>query len=250
MLERKIVVILCATFFFFLPAICCNTFSLQKRKKMTWFSLMERIQFPVWRVGMRDPFLCLKCSPGQGLFLSSNSTLQLKGFCYSDWATCPMMTWCSTIGSMFYSWLLYIAWGFSTHAKQGNVVSLSLLFNRSGISCHGHHELWTHLVTLPSPWLLGVSHLQPVILFCENQPPLHIAANPFFQEWMKHIEPDCHIIHEKLQSGLIHTGYFPTTQLPAYVFTRPLGKHTISFSSPSLQVGCSWFSQFNLRAEC
>lgn len=123
--------------------------------------------------------------------------------------------------------------------------SRSLLFNRSGISCHSHLELWTHLVTLPSPWLLGVSHLQPVILFCENQAPLHIAANPFFQKWTKHIEPDCHIIHEKLQSGLIHTGYFPTTQLLAYVFIKPLG--TISFSSPSLQVGCPWFSQFNLR---
>lgn len=119
--------------------------------------------------------------------------------------------------------------------------SCSLLFNRSGISCHSHRELWTHLVTLPPPWLLGVSHLQPVILFYENQAPLHTAANPYFQEWMKHIEPDCHIIHEKLQSGLIHTGYFPTMQLLAFVFIKPLGKSTISFSSPSLQVGCSWF---------
>lgn len=42
-------------------------------------------------------------------------------------------------------------------------------------------------------------------LYCNNQVAVHIAANPILHEQIKHIELDCHLICEKIQSSLITT---------------------------------------------
>ena len=67
---------------------------------------------------------------------------------------------------------------------------------------------------------LGVSHLKPVTLHCDNQSALHIGRNPVFHERTKHIEVDCHFTRDKVMEGLLQLSYLPTHSQLADVLTK------------------------------
>lgn len=76
---------------------------------------------------------------------------------------------------------------------------------------------------------LGVSHRQPMRLFCDNQSALHIAANLVFHERTKHNEIDCHFVREQLLAGQIVLAHLRTHLQLADCFTKALGKSQFRF---------------------
>lgn len=138
----------------------------------------------------------IKSSPSEGLFFVDDSHIQIKAFSDSDWATYPntrgsTTSFCIFLGSSLSSW----------KSKKQNIVS------RFSIEVDYHALVATLCEIQWLYYLLQDLHIQTITttaLYCDNKSAKHIAHNQIFHERTKHIELDCHIVHEKILANLLH----------------------------------------------
>ncbi|KAL0324753.1 UNVERIFIED_CONTAM: Retrovirus-related Pol polyprotein from transposon RE2 [Sesamum calycinum] len=163
----------------------------------------------------------LKGHSGQGILLQHDSALHLNTYCDSDWTSCPL-TRRSLTGYFILLGNSLISW----QTKKQPTVSRSSTEAQYRSMVAASCEL-TWLKSLLSS--LGVSHSQPMRLFCDSQAALHIVANPVFHERTKHIEVDCNYVRDQIQASTIVTTHVRSQNQLADIFTKAFGRQHFTY---------------------
>uniref|UniRef100_A0A803NJY2 Polyprotein n=1 Tax=Cannabis sativa TaxID=3483 RepID=A0A803NJY2_CANSA len=161
----------------------------------------------------------LKGSPSQALLYSTNSSLNLRGFSDSDWASCPV-TRKSTTGFYIFIWDCLISW---KTKKQPTISKSSAEAEYRALAATTSEITWLQYLLSD----LQVPQHSSTFIYYDNQSAIHIANNPTFHERTKHIELDCHFIHDKINNTKVRLILVSSTLQLADAFTKPL-------SAPSL----------------
>ena len=128
----------------------------------------------------------IKQTPGQGIFLPSTGSLQLRAFCEADWARCvdtrrSITDYCILLGQAPISWKT---------KKQSTVSRSSAEAEYRSVATTCCEITWLKNILED----LRVNNTQLVTLFCDNQAAVHIASNLVFHNRTMHIEIDCHLV--------------------------------------------------------
>ena len=124
--------------------------------------------------------------------------------------------YCVFVGGNLVSW----------KSKKQSVVSRSSAKSEYRTMTQSIYEImWLHQLLME----VGTKTPVPAKLWCDNQDALHTASNPVFHERTKHIEIDCHFFREKIQIGLISTGYVKTGKQFSDIFTKALSGDKVSY---------------------
>lgn len=170
----------------------------------------------------------LKQTPGKGILLPRSSTLQLNGFCDSDWARCPE-TKRSVTGYAIYLGDSLISW----KSKKQPTVSRSFAEAEYRALAFTTCEVQWLLYLLKD---LKIPHLSPANIYTDSKSALCIAQNPVLHEKTKRIQIDYHFTREKLQAGVVKIIYIPTSQNIADMLTKPLGLDLFTHFSSKMNI--------------
>lgn len=156
----------------------------------------------------------LKGTVGQGLFYSSTSDMKLSAFADADWGTCPD-TRRSVSGLCMFVGPALVAW----KSNKQDTVSWSSAESEYRAMAEAVKEMIWFRNLLQDLW---VDNPGPPPLFCDNTAAIHIANNAVFHERTKHVERDCHVVRERVKSGMIKTLHVRSENQLADILTKPL----------------------------
>ena len=166
-------------------------------------------------------FCYLKKAPGLAILYSGQGHTCIECFSDVDWAGFKFdrrstTGYCVFIGGNLVAW----------KSKKQSVVCRSSAESEYRAMAQATCEIiWIHQLLCE----VGMKCTMPAKLWCDNQPALHITANPVYHERTKHIEVDCHFIREKIEENLVSTGYVKTGEQLGDIFTKALNGARVEY---------------------
>lgn len=156
----------------------------------------------------------LKGTVGQGVFYSSSSDLKLSAFADADWGSCgdtrrSVSRLCMFVGNALIVW----------KSNKQDTVSCSSTESEYRAMSESVREIILFRNLLEDLWIVSTG---PAPLYCNRNDAIHIANNSVFHERTKHVERDCHIIRERVKSGMIKTLHVRSENQQAGILTKPL----------------------------
>ncbi|XP_028091834.1 uncharacterized protein LOC114292119 [Camellia sinensis] len=140
----------------------------------------------------------------------------------------------STSGYCVYLGTNLISWS----SKKQATISRSSTKTEYRSLAHTAAELsWLQMLLIE----FSILHSTSSTLSCDNLSSMSLATNPVFHSRSKHIEVDCHFVHERVASNKLLLKYVPSADQVADVFTNPSLLLGFPFSLTS-----SWFLQLPL----
>ncbi|KAL0350143.1 UNVERIFIED_CONTAM: Retrovirus-related Pol polyprotein from transposon RE1 [Sesamum radiatum] len=175
---------------------------------------MDKPRSVHWEAALRI-LKYIKASLGKGLLFKRHGHVKIEAYSDADHAGAKddrksTSGYCTYVGGNLVTW----------RSKKQTTVARS--------SAEAEYLAMAH-TTSEILWLknllkeLGFMYDDPIHIHCDNQAAIHIASNPIFHERTKHIEVDCHFVHEAVMSQKICTPFTPSSEQRADIFTKALG---------------------------
>eukprot|EP00253_Pinus_taeda_P015249 PITA_15249 len=170
----------------------------------------------------------LRGTSGYGLWYRQEDEVKLCGFTDADWAGSPMDRR-STSGGIFSIGSTSISW---YSRKQTSVALSSMEAEYMVVSLAACEAIWMRKIMVR---LFG-SHLDPTMIYCDNQSCIKLSANLVFHDVSKHIDIRYHHIRDCVQWIIMLLSYIPMEDQDADILMKALTRRTFEYHRDRIRV--------------
>eukprot|EP00253_Pinus_taeda_P017545 PITA_17545 len=138
-----------------------------------------------------------------------------------DWAGSPTDRK-STSGGIFSIWSTTVSW---YSRKQRSVALSSAKPEYMAASLAACEAIWMRKILV----VMFGSHLEPTMIYCDNQSCIKLSANPVFHDRSKHIDIRYHHIRDCVQRRIMLLSYIPTKDQDVDILTKALTRRKLKY---------------------
>eukprot|EP00253_Pinus_taeda_P003008 PITA_03008 len=173
-----------------------------------------------WKAG-KHVLRYLIATLGYGLWYRQEDEVKLCGFTDPNWAGSPTDRK-STSGGVFSIGSTTVSW---YSRKQRSMALSSAEAEDMAASLAACEAIWMRKI------LDGLfsSHLEPTVIYCDNQSCIKLSANPVFHDRSKHIDIMYHHIGDCVQRRIMLLSYIPTEDQGADILTKALTRSKFEY---------------------
>eukprot|EP00253_Pinus_taeda_P018189 PITA_18189 len=180
-----------------------------------------------WKAG-KHVLRYLRGTSGYGLWYRQEDEVKLCGFPYADWVGSPTDRK-STSGGIFSIGSIEVSWYSRKQRSMGLNSAEAEYMATSLAACEA---IWMRKILVR---LFG-SHLEPTVIYCDNQSCIKLLANPVFHDRSKNIDIGYHHIRDCVQQRIMLLSYIPMEDQDANILTKVLTKRKFEYHRGRIRV--------------